>query len=279
MHELQCFGAAIALATGLILPLPAAAQTGAGLMDLRAVDPVEGGPMPGVLVYPTLAAGAPMQRGLNMIDAVLDAAPAPGPFPLVVISHGTGGWELGHHDSLTALARAGFVAAALQHPRDNYRDDSGFGTDLQSIGRAHHIVAFIDALLAHPKIGPLIDRNRIGMAGFSAGGYTTLLTIGGRPNFALREAYARAVPDDPLTLRACRRRSTPRAPARCRRRSAGPRRLHHGAGPRSCVRPSRACRRARAGAALPGGCRRGAAAPWNAERIRQFLPTPPEYSR
>ena len=47
--------------------------------------------MPGVVVYPTMAAGEPMQRGGNTIDAALDAPPAPGPFPLIVISHGTGG--------------------------------------------------------------------------------------------------------------------------------------------------------------------------------------------
>ena len=158
--------------------------------------------MIGVVAYPTHTISGPMQRGPFTIQALPDAPPVSGPLPLIVVSHGTGGSELGHHDSLTSLARAGFIAAAVQHPRDNYRDDSGFGTDLQTIGRAHHIVAFIDALLAHPKIGPLIDRSRIGMAGFSAGGYTTLLTIGGRPNFALRETYERAVPDDPLTRRA-----------------------------------------------------------------------------
>jgi predicted dienelactone hydrolase len=102
----------------------------------------------------------------------------PGPFPLIVFSLGTGASNLAHHDSMAALARAGFEAASVEHARDNYRDDSAFGTDVQLIGRPHHIVALIDAILAHPAFGPLIDRAQIGMASHSAGGATALLIAG-----------------------------------------------------------------------------------------------------
>jgi predicted dienelactone hydrolase len=261
------------------LTAEAGAQSyGAGLLDIGATDPVEGGPMPGVIAYPTLMAGATMLRGGNTIEAVLDAPPAPGPFPLILISHGTGGWELGHHDSLTALAQAGFIAAALRHPRDNYLDDSGFGTDLQSVGRAHHIVAFLDAVLAHPVLGPRIDRARIGMAGFSAGGYTTLLSIGAKPNFALGDAYARAVPDDPMMHRARavpnpQRRPDLRVVAEPRIRAAfimAPA-LGFLFDQASLANIRVPIRLYRAGndEILP--------ADWNAERVRRLLPQPPEY--
>lgn len=189
---------AFAVALLALAPLAAAGADNypAGFMDLALTDPVEGGPMRGMVVYPARAQGPPSQLGLFTIEATAGAAPSDGSFPLIVVSHGTGGSLLTHHDSMTALARAGFVVASVEHPRDNFRDDSGFGTDLQLIGRAHHIVALINGVLAHAKIGGMIDRSRIGMAGHSAGGYTALLVAGAVPNFALMEDYRKAVPFD-----------------------------------------------------------------------------------
>jgi len=44
--------------------------------------------------------------------------------PLVVSSHGRGGWFGLHHDTAEALADAGFVVAAINHPGDNGNDSS-----------------------------------------------------------------------------------------------------------------------------------------------------------
>lgn len=54
---------------------------------------------------------------------------------LVVVSHGTGGDEYGHWDSAEALARAGFIVAAIRHPGDDSRGHSGLGTDRYLYGR------------------------------------------------------------------------------------------------------------------------------------------------
>lgn len=169
----------------------------AGFVDLTLTDPVEGGAMRVVVAYPTRSAAATTTVGALAISARRDAPPAPGSYPLVVLSHGASGTNLGHHDSLTALARAGFVAAAVEHPRDNFRDDSGFATDLQMIGRPHHIVALIDGLLVHPTLGPLIDKSRIGMVGHSAGGYTALLIAGAVPDFSRAREYRAVVETNP----------------------------------------------------------------------------------
>jgi predicted dienelactone hydrolase len=174
----------------------------AGLVDLTLTDPVQGGPMTAIAAYPAAASGPPTERYPFKVDATLGAQPAAGTFPLIVVSHGTGGSVLTHHDSMTELARAGFVIAAVEHPGDNFRDSSGFGTDLQLIGRSHHIVALIDGVLADARIGKLVDRSRIGMVGHSAGGYTALLIAGAVPHFALKEEYRKAVPFDPYLSRA-----------------------------------------------------------------------------
>ena len=174
----------------------------AGFTILSLTDPVEGGAMSALAVYPVRSGNGPVELGPFTIAATRGAVAMPGPHPLIVVSHGTGGNMLGHHDSLVALAQAGFVAVAVEHPRDNFRDDSGFGTDLQLVGRPHHVTALIDALLKHSTLGPLIDRTRIGMAGHSVGGYTALLIAGAVPKLALREAYRQAVSVDPLRARA-----------------------------------------------------------------------------
>ena len=43
---------------------------------------------------------------------------------LIVLSHGTGGTELGHGRLAEALAARGYLVAALRHPGDNWQDQS-----------------------------------------------------------------------------------------------------------------------------------------------------------
>ena len=250
----------------------------AGFINLTLVDPVEGGPMPVIVVYPSKSGAGATGLGPFAISAERGSSPVPGAHPLIVFSHGTGGSNLGHHDSLTALARAGFVAAAVEHPRDNYRDDSGFATDLQLVGRPHHIVALIDGLLAHSTIGPMVDGGRVGMAGHSAGGYTALLIAGAVPNFALAQAYREAVPSDPYRKRADAAGTQRRKPD-----------LQYVADPRVraifVMAPALGFAFDQAGLAkvqIPVRLYRPGADemlphPWHAERIAQFLPVRPEY--
>ena len=254
----------------------------AGFVNLTLTDPVEGGPMQVIVVYPTKAAAGTTGLGPFTISAKRDARPAPGSYPLIVFSHGTAGTNLGHHDSLTALARAGFVAAAVEHPRDNLRDDSGFATDLTMIGRPHHIVALIDGLLADPTMGPLIDKNRIGMVGHSAGGYTALLIAGAVPNFSRASEYRAAVEKNPALQSALQRTDA----AGNRRRKPD---LQYISDPRvqalvlwapgfgyafdkdalSKVHAPILLYRPSKDELVPH--------PWGAERIAEFLPTRPEY--
>jgi len=234
--------------------------------------------MSAIVVYPSMSGAETTSLGLFTIAAGRGTPPAPGAHPLIVFSHGTGGSSLGHHDSLTALARAGFVAAAVEHPRDNYRDDSGFATDLQLIGRPHHIVALIDALLAHATIGPMVDAGRVGMVGHSAGGYTALLIAGAVPNFTLAKAYREAVASDPYRKRADEVGAQRRKPD-----------LKHVADPRVraifLMAPALGYafdQSALAKVQIPVRLYRPAADemlphPWNAERIAQLLPVRPEY--
>ena len=107
-------------------------------------------------------------------------APSLDPFPLILLSHGTGGSALQLAWLGTALARAGFIAAAVDHPGNNavtgYTPE-GFALWWE---RATDLSDVLDAMLADKQFGPHIDKDRIGAAGFSLGGYTVLELAGAR---------------------------------------------------------------------------------------------------
>lgn len=180
----------------MVCPVSAQTPTGVGFAGITIHDPVNGGAMPGYVFYPATQAGGTTRIGPYLLHAARDARPAAGARPLVVISHGHGGSDLGHHDLAVYLASHGFVVATLEHPGDNFHDTSGTGTASVLIGRPIQVKATISLLLADPRWSALIDPGRIGVAGFSAGGYTALLTVGAIPRFDRFVSYCRDHPDD-----------------------------------------------------------------------------------
>jgi len=102
--------------------------------------------------------------------------------PLIVISHGRRGWFGGHHDTAAALADAGFVVAALNHPGDTWRDTSRTDSLSVLVERPADIKRLIDYMLDGWPDAARIDARRIGLYGFSFGGYTGLAVIGGNPD-------------------------------------------------------------------------------------------------
>ncbi len=136
------------------------------------------------LWYPSEAEDGVVSLGPFEFPATEDAEPAAGRFGLVIVSHGSGGFDLAHRDTAIALARAGFVAAAPLHPRNNFRDDIGDDQRIVLDGRPRQLSAVIDALLAHRAWSSRIDSERIAAFGFSAGGYTVLAALGAEPEFS-----------------------------------------------------------------------------------------------
>ncbi|NTI41423.1 alpha/beta hydrolase family protein [Rhizobium rhizogenes] len=119
-----------------------------------------------------------------IISAVPDCPIAGEKLPLVIISHGYGGWYLGHHDTAEALADSGFVVVAINHPHANYADMSranGLGV---LVARPVDIKRTIDFMLTDFSGSAKIDPQRIGFYGFSQGGYTGLVLAGANPDFS-----------------------------------------------------------------------------------------------
>ena len=148
-------------------------------------------PIDAYVFYPAAEPTSSTPIGIYEVAARADATALEGKKPLVVISHGQGGSPLGHHDLATFLASHGYIVASLEHPKDNVRDDSGVGTVDVLLGRPAQLSALLDALVADRRWARLIDFERIGVAGFSMGGYTALILAGARPNFTRLTEFCR----------------------------------------------------------------------------------------
>lgn len=109
---------------------------------------------------------------------------------LILLSHGIGGSELAHSVLAQALARSGYLVAALRHPGDNWQDRSLIEQSPERYfdERPRQASRVIDALLADPAWKDRIARDaqgpRIGALGHSAGGYTVLALAGGQPDLS-----------------------------------------------------------------------------------------------
>lgn len=159
-----------------------------------AADP---DPIAAALFYPTEAASRDMAMGPYMVHVAPMAPPQPTMKGLIIVSHGTGGSELSLHDLAEALAKHGYLAAALRHPGDNYLDRSVwqkppgtmFGT------RPHQASRLVDALLSDPdwrgRIAADARGPLVGAVGHSAGGFTVIALAGGQIDLSLIVAHCR----------------------------------------------------------------------------------------
>jgi predicted dienelactone hydrolase len=149
----------------------ALAESEVGFQHLRSPEGVEIG-----VWYPSSGKAIAVPLGIAA-QTVVPGGPVIGTaLPLVVISHGTGGFFGGHTDTALALAKAGFVVAALTHPGDTWNDTSR-AAYIEDRPRA--LSALIDLMVGTWSGHAKIDPARIGAFGFSAGGFTVLAAAGG----------------------------------------------------------------------------------------------------
>jgi len=101
-------------------------------------------------------------------------------FPLIVMSHGTGGSAKSIAWLAAALASHGYIVAAVNHPGNNALEPYAAPGFILWWERARDLSVVIDQMLADAVFSGHIDRGRIGAAGFSLGGYTVIEIAGGR---------------------------------------------------------------------------------------------------
>jgi predicted dienelactone hydrolase len=142
--------------------------------------------------YPTDAPASDHKLSTFTQNVAPDAPVSGGGLPLVVMSHGNGGWYGGHYDTALALAKAGFVAAAVSHTGDTYNDKS---RETRMQDRPAHIKRLIDYMTGEWAGRSHVDANRIGVFGFSSGGFTALVAAGGTPDLSAIKPHCQAHPD------------------------------------------------------------------------------------
>ena len=185
--------ATLSLTLGLLGALPQPVQ--AAQVGWRQIT-VPGGareaaPTAVALYYPTAAAASPVAMGPFTVTAAMRAEPTSTVKGLLVLSHGTGGSELGHSTLAQALAQSGYLVAALRHPGDNWQDTSlrtGSGAARYFVQRPQQVSHVIDALLQDPlwkdRIASDSRGPKVGALGHSAGAYTVLALAGAVPQWA-----------------------------------------------------------------------------------------------
>ena len=178
--------------TGFVIAIAGTFVDAAGFQRGFAADP-DGKPLEIGIWYPSKATVQPTSIGPTIMSVAVNGITEGKALPLVVISHGTASSYLSHFDTAIALADAGFVVVALSHAGDNYADKS---RSADVMDRPRQVTRVIDHMLSTWDGHAIIDPARVGMYGFSAGGFTTLVSIGGIPDFAKVGPMCRQYPGD-----------------------------------------------------------------------------------
>ncbi len=116
-------------------------------LSLQSIETVGNQRIELAIWYPTTVVSSKQDLRAYSLDVSLGARSIPGKRPLIVISHGTGGNLMNHHELAAALARAGFIAVALNHPGDYYKDKSTRGKAEYFFERPRQVSRVLNALL------------------------------------------------------------------------------------------------------------------------------------
>jgi len=160
----------------------------AGVAELAAFGESNAQGIPWLVWYPTDTTEKPFMKGRIPIQAALDAPPRSGKYPVVVLSHGSGGTSLSHWRTARDLARHGYVVLSLVHADDNAAVSKGSSTLGVWNNRPKEWSRALDLLLAS-RYAAVIDARHIAAAGFSAGAYTALVVGGTRPSSLALDDY------------------------------------------------------------------------------------------
>ena len=149
------------------------AATGVTVLAASATD----GPV--TVYYPSSAPDQPVTRGQFTLNLAPNGEPVRGNGRLIVVSHGSGASAWVYNDLAQHLVAAGFIAAIPEHSGDNWHDHSKLGPQSWKL-RPLEVSRAIDTLTQDPRFAPLVDAQRVGVWGMSAGGHTALTLAGGR---------------------------------------------------------------------------------------------------
>ncbi|MDH4764105.1 alpha/beta fold hydrolase [Pseudomonas sp. CBMAI 2609] len=154
-----------------------------GFRALTLTDSKNERPLELVIWYPSFSSAQPQLIADTPVFvgvlAAPNAAPASGPHPLVVLSHGfRGNW--GNLSWLaSALAHQGYIVAAVNHPGTTTHNRNPEAAE-QLWQRPVDLQRAIDSVLSQPEHVGLVASSKIAVVGHSLGGWTALEIAGAR---------------------------------------------------------------------------------------------------
>ena len=131
--------------------------------------------------YPTNEPSAPIAFGPYIMDVCVNARHLKGRFPLVIISHGSGGSHLLYRTISTYLAKNGYIVAMIEHYGNNRNNNNLENTEENLILRPQHVSLTINELFSDALFREHIANDKIAVIGHSMGGFTALALAGGTP--------------------------------------------------------------------------------------------------
>lgn len=155
----------------------------AGIAYGSAYAPVRGQAVGFHIWYPAKSGGNAVTVGGNGVfygtPAGRRAPHRDGAFPTIIMSHGAGG-NAGQFGWIASkLAEAGFVVLLPNHPGTTSGNASAEAA-VRVWERPADLTAVLDEVVNNPADYPYVDPQRLGVLGFSAGGYTALAVSGAR---------------------------------------------------------------------------------------------------
>ena len=124
----------------------------------------------------------------KLYPAIRDAKPLSKNFPLILLSHGTGGGRRTMAWLATALAKQGYLVAAVDHWGNTF-DNPIPEYFIKFWERPQDLSFVLTSLLKDANWSKFVDEKNIGAIGFSLGGYTVISLAGGKMDYSLLSAY------------------------------------------------------------------------------------------
>ncbi|MBP2167607.1 putative dienelactone hydrolase [Erwinia toletana] len=148
--------------------------------------------------YPTESGALPTPQAANAVfqgfSAIPAASLAAGKFPLVILTHGSGGNNTSLAWLATQLAARGMIVVAASHPGSTTGDSR---PTIDITLQTRDISLMLNAILGSKQWGSAIDAQRVGVIGHSKGGYSALALAGGRITRQRFVDYCRTMPQMP----------------------------------------------------------------------------------
>ncbi len=152
-----------------------------GGKHVRVADD-DGYQFPMLVMYPSDTPAGPVAFGPFNLNMAANAQPRSGSYPVVLISHGSGGTHLGYLELARRLAVAGYVVCMPEHPGNNRSDNALADSPENLANRPRHLTLALDLILSDALLAPVLEAEQAAVVGHSMGGYTALAIAGGQPS-------------------------------------------------------------------------------------------------